>query len=252
MPGDPGYRGGGFGAVEARAQTDAQALVRGGVSGLIIENFGSAPFIKGTEGDRTPPHHVAIMATLARMVKDKYALPVGINCLRNDAVSAIGIAAATNADFVRVNVHTGTYVTDQGIIEGEAAKSMRYRASIGATVSIYADVLVKHASPLTNLSATRATKEALGRGGAHAVIVTGGRSGGPVDVHVAREVRAAAGDKPVIIGSGLTPDNAASLVAYADAAIVGTYFKENGEIDAPVDEARVRDLVESTRGHLWS
>ena len=44
-----------------------------------------------------------------------------LRCLRNDAKSALAIAAAANLDFIRVNVHTGAYLTDQGLIEGEAA-----------------------------------------------------------------------------------------------------------------------------------
>ena len=73
---------------------------------------------------------------------------VGVNVLRNDAATALGIAAATGARFVRINVHTGAMVTDQGVIEGRAAETLRERARLGLDhVRVFADVHVKHATP---------------------------------------------------------------------------------------------------------
>jgi len=246
MPGDPGHGGRGFGAVEERALSDAEALVTGGVDGLLIENFGSVPFAKGTEGERLPPHQVAIVALLVRECRKRFDVPIGVNCLRNDAMSALGVAAAAGGDFVRVNVHTGAYVTDQGLIEGEAHKTLRYRQSLGAAdVAILADVLVKHAVPLAPLSPESATRDSVVRGLADGVIVTGEATGAAVDPELLRRVRGAADGRPVLIGSGLTPDNASLLAPLADGAIVGTSLKRDGDVSNPVDVARVRALVDA-------
>ncbi len=244
LPGDPGYREGGFASAFARARADADALVAGGVAALIVENFGSAPFVKGCAGDRIPPHQAAALARVCAEAR-QFGVPVGVNCLRNDAHTALGIAAACELDFIRVNVHTGAYVTDQGLIEGEAAATLRYRDAlgIGSRCEIWADVLVKHAAPLAPLDAETATHDCLDRGLADAVIVSGAATGAPVDVALLRSVRAAAGARPVLIGSGLTPANAKPLLAHADAAIVGTYVKRDGLVGNPVDPARVRALV---------
>ena len=48
--------------------------------------------------------------------------PVRRDVLRNDARAALAVAAATGAAFIRVNVHAGAVVADQGILEGEAAE----------------------------------------------------------------------------------------------------------------------------------
>ncbi|MEM9072150.1 MAG: BtpA/SgcQ family protein [Myxococcota bacterium] len=242
VPGDPGCAGS-FDDALAAARRDAGAYKEGGAAALIVENFGSAPFWKGTAGDRLPAHQIALITLAVRAVQDTVDLPVGVNCLRNDAMAALGIAAATNAAFVRVNVHTGAYVTDQGLIEGEAAHSLRYRASLGSQTALWADVLVKHAKPLAPLSPTQATEEVLLRGGADAVIVTGRGTGEPIDASVLREVRAAAGDRTVVLGSGVTPATAPALAPFADAAIVGTYVKEHGRIHAPVDARRVAEVA---------
>ncbi len=254
LPGDPRHDGGGFSAVEAFAQRDAAALVAGGVDGVILENFGSAPFPKGSAGDRVPPHHVAFLALLAAGFKARHDVPVGVNCLRNDAYSALGAAAAAGADFIRVNVHTGAYVTDQGLIEGEAAHTLRYRAALGpgaAKISIAADVLVKHAAPLAPLTPEDATHDCVARGLADAVIVTGEATGAPISPDLLRRVAKAAGDTPVLLGSGLTPDNAPALVPHAHGGIVGTWVKEQGDVSAPVDPKRVASLAKAV-GNLWS
>lgn len=250
MPGDPAHGdavapGGGFEGVIAHARRDADALAAGGITSVVVENFGSRPFPKGTAGDPIPPHQVAAIAVIARELRPRFAA-IGINCLRNDVVSALGIAAATGSDFVRVNVHVGAYVTDQGVIEGEAARSLRYRASLGArSIAICADVLVKHATPLAPLEPERATKDTLERGMADAVVVTGAATGAAADRALLERVRRAAGERRVILGSGVTPDNASSLLPLADAAIVGTWTKQGGDVRAPVDRDRVRQLVEA-------
>ena len=254
LPGDPLHDGvQSFLDVETFALRDAEALTKGGVDAILVENFGSAPFAKGTHGSRLAPHGVATLAIVAREIARTTSLPVGVNCLRNDAISSLGIAAAAGLSFIRVNVHVGAYVTDQGVIEGEADRSLRYRAALGArSVAILADVLVKHAAPLAHVDATRATHDTLHRGLADAVVVTGEATGISVDVSRLRAVHDAAGDAPVFIGSGLTPHSAARLCSLADGAIVGTYVKERGDVRERVDESRVRMLVEATRGQWRS
>ena len=244
LPGDPAHAGASFAEVERFAMKDAESLAAGGVAGIVLENFGSAPFPKGDAGSRMPAHHAATLAILARACVERFSLPVGVNCLRNDAISALGVAASSGAAFVRVNVHTGAYLTDQGVIEGEADVSLRYRASLApARPALVADVLVKHAAPLAPLSMTQAVHEALDRGLADAVIVTGAGTGAEADIEQLAEARAAAKERPVWLGSGLTPKRAAEFARYADAAIVGTWLKQRGELSAPVDTARVREVV---------
>ena len=249
LPGDPGYESGDFGAAYARALADAKAIADGGGDAIIVENFGSAPFVKGTEGDRVPPHQAAALTIVVHEAK-ALGLPIGVNCLRNDAITALGIAAATGADFIRVNVHMGAYVTDQGIIESEAAKSLRYRDALhGRDIAILADVLVKHASPLTPISAETAARECVGRGGADGLIVTGAATGASVDRQQLEEVPVAAPHTPVFVGSGMTPERARALTGLFDGAIVGTYLKEGGQLEAPVDEKRVATLKKTLSAH---
>ncbi|PIE18104.1 MAG: phosphorybosylanthranilate isomerase [Proteobacteria bacterium] len=255
MPGDPTHAGGGFAAVEARALADARALAKGGVDAIIIENFGSAPFVKGVAGDRLPPVQVAAMSRFVRAIAaidEVGGLPLGVNCLRNDASAALGIAAATDAAFIRVNVHVGAMMTDQGLIEGEAATTLRDRLALGASerVAILADVLVKHAAPLGALDARTATRDTLERGLADGVIVTGEATGASISNARLDLVREAAEGAPVYIGSGLTVESAAQLAPRCHGAIVGTALKVGGDIHAPVEVDRVRALADAVAGRF--
>jgi len=96
-------------------------------------------------------------------------LPVGLNVLRNDGRSAIAIASCVKAQFIRINVLTGVMATDQGLIEGEAHQLLRYRRELGSDVKIFADVLVKHARPLSDPNLTVAVKDTIERGLADAL-----------------------------------------------------------------------------------
>ena len=56
-------------------------------------------------------------------------------------------------------------------------------------------------------------------------------------------VREAVPEAPILIGSGLDHNNAATLGGLVDGAIVGTAFKRDGRVSEPVDVQRVRELV---------
>lgn len=229
----------------ASAVGDARALVEGGVDALIVENFGDHPF----EAETVRPETVAAMAVAVRAVCDAVAKasigdapPVGVNVLRNDSLAALGLCAATGASFLRVNVHTGAAVTDQGLIQGRAAATLRERARLAPAAALLADVHVKHATPLGRESIADAAEETFHRGRADALIVSGTGTGQPVAGADLLAVRERVADAPLLVGSGLDSSNAAELLAVADGAIVGTALKEEGRLAAPVDAERVRAL----------
>lgn len=229
------------------AVRDARALADGGADALIVENFGDAPFFAGS----VPPETVAGLAlAIAAVIDAASGVPVGVNVLRNDARAAIGLCAATGAQFVRINVHTGAAATDQGLIEGRAAETLRERARLCPGVAILADVHVKHATPLSHSPIGVTARETLERGLADGLVVSGVATGSAPLAADVRAVKEAAGSSPVLIGSGLEPQNAKELLAHADGAIVGTALKRDGFVANEVDRdrvARLRALFDSVR-----
>jgi len=242
LPGAPRY-GGDFAAVERAVLRDAEALAEGGAHALMLENFGDAPFFPG----RVPTHTATHLTALALAVRRVSGLPLGINALRNDGLSALAVAAAAGAAFVRVNVLTGARVTDQGLIQGIAHDLLRYRRELDADVRIVADVAVKHSAPLADFSLQDEVKDAVQRGLADVLVVSGAGTGQPVDPARLTAVKAAAGTTPVWLGSGVTSESLVQLAPHADGFIVGTAFKRDGVPTTPVDPARVRTMLEAWR-----
>jgi len=219
---------------------DARALADGGIDGLLLENFGDIPFYP----QQVPPHTVAFMTALGAEVKRHFHLPLGINVLRNDPESALAIAAAIPAEFIRINVHTGARLTDQGVIQGWAHSTLRYRKLLGAEIKIFADVDVKHSAPLAARDLTTEVEEIISRGCADAIIVTGSATGHEASLDDLKSAKTAAGGADVIAGSGVDVSNVSAVLEIADALIVGTSFKQGGITTNPVDRERVRAFME--------
>jgi hypothetical protein len=223
----------------ARAVTDGTAYRDAGFDALIVENYGDAPFVK----TGNPPATIAAVTLIADAVRQATTLPIGINLLRNDAVAALGVCHAASGAFVRVNVLTGVAVTDQGLIEGDAHAVQAARRSLGRhggddRIRIMADLDVKHAAPLVARPLDVIAEEAVMRGGADGLLVTGAATGRPADLDHVRLVRTAMPGVPVWVASGVTAATVAETLEHADGAIVGTAAKQDGVTHAPVDPER--------------
>src|SRR5436853_1951825 len=153
LPGAPLF-GGSIDAVIDAAARDLRAIVDGGCDGVLFENFGDVPF----HATRVEAITIAAMTRVIAAVGGGATL-FGVNVLRNDARAALAIAAATGAAFIRVNVHTGAMFTDQGLIEGDAAETLRLRARIAPGVAIFADHFVKHAVPPAGVDAAQSARD---------------------------------------------------------------------------------------------
>ena len=145
LPGSPRYSGK-IPEIYDTALSEVEIFKRYAIDGLIIENIRDIPFYP----NKLPAETIAAMAAVTREIIKVVEIPVGVNALRNDAQSALAIATATEADFIRVNVHLDAVVSDQGIIEGAAHETLRLRANLKSDVLIFADVGVNHSAPLGN------------------------------------------------------------------------------------------------------
>jgi membrane complex biogenesis BtpA family protein len=248
LPGSPEYDGRGIAPILVRALSDAEAYVSAGFDGLMVENHGDIPFLKP---DRIGPEIAAAMAVIADRVREASGLPVGINVLANGALHALAIAAATQASFIRVNQWANAYVANEGIVEGAAAEALRYRSALRAeAVRIFADAHVKHGA---HAIVQDRPLEELVRDveffAADAVIATGQRTGHAADVGYVRQIRQAT-SLPLLVGSGVTPDNVASLLGAANGVIVGSALKHEGVWWNAVDPQAAQAFVVRARdGH---
>jgi membrane complex biogenesis BtpA family protein len=241
LPGSPRHNGQPVKEIYDFAAREAEAYVRGGFGGIVLENSWDLPFVKpGDLGVET----AATMAVLAEKVASVVDVPVGINVLANGVVCATAVAHAAGARFVRANQWVNAYIANEGFVEGAAAAATRFRSRIGAhDVRFFADVHVKHGSHA--IVGDRTVSEQARDAeffDADVLIATGQRTGNATTVAEIREIREGT-TLPVIIGSGLTAENAPELLSVADGAIVGSSVKEDGVWWKPVCVDRVRRLT---------
>src|SRR5947207_37935 len=160
LPGSPRWEGS-MDRVAAAALDDARALVEGGLGALLVENYGDAPFTTG----RVAPATVAAMGVIAAELRHAFPkTPLGVNVLKNDARAALAIACVVGGRFIRVNVHAGAVVADQGIVQTTAYRTLRDRRLLGADVKIFADVGGKHAQPLVPVELEQTARDLVHRG----------------------------------------------------------------------------------------
>ena len=242
FPGSPRYDGRSPAALYEAVVADAERYARGGVDGLIVENHGDIPFLRPQDlGVET----AAFLAVATERVLAATGLPTGVNILANAPFHALAVARASGADFVRVNQWTNAYVANEGLLDGDAARALRYRKQLGAEgVAIFADAHVKHGAHA--LTADRPLAE-LARDleffDADVAIATGHRTGDAVDPAELEDI-AGAVSLPVVVGSGVTRENVASLHPHASAVIIGSSLKVGGQWQNPVAEDRVRSFME--------
>lgn len=245
LPGAPRYENN-LNAVIDAALVDANALEQGGVDGIMIENFFDAPFWK----DHVPPETVASMARVISTIRQKTKIPLGVNVLRNDGISALAIAAACDAQFVRINIISWAMLADQGIIEGRAAEIARYRKMLGANVLIFTDCLTKHAVPLAPQQMEWVALDTWERGGADALVISGKATGYATDLGDVIAARKGVPNAPLLIGSGVTVENVLDFMPIVDGVLVGTSLKADGRVENSVDAARARAVVDKVRGFV--
>ena len=182
------------------------------------------------------------MAVVGRAVRDAVDVPLGLQVLAGANEAALGVALAAGAAFVRVEGFVFAHVADEGLMTSDAGTLLRYRRAIGAEgVRVFADVKKKHSAHAITADVDIAdTAHAAEFFLADGLVVTGVATGRAAD---AAEVRAVAEavSIPVLVGSGITPENIAAYPE-ADAFIVGTTLKRDGLWTNPVDPARAAAL----------
>lgn len=245
FPGSPRYDGRPVEDLLDQALRDAGAYAEGGADGLIVENHGDIPFLRP---DDIGPETAAFMTAATRRVIAETGLPTGINILANAPIPAFAAAAASGARFIRVNQWANAYVANEGLLDGDAARALRYRRQIAAEgIAVFADSHVKHGAHA--ITADRSVEELtrdLEFFDADVVIATGQRTGDAVSDDELDTVSGATG-LPVVVGSGVTPENVGRILPRARGVIIGSSLKKDGVWWNPVAGDRVARFMDIVR-----
>ncbi len=245
LPGAPGYAGD-LKQIYDAALADAEALAEGGVDAIQIENQFDTPYFVGSN---IRPETVAVLTVAASHIKAHFPeIPMGINVHLNGAEQALAIAKAAGADFIRCFNLMNAYISNSGYVGPAAPSLMRYRKAINAeNIMIFGDFQVKHGSHAITADRTLAEKaHDIQTSGAEAAILTGTATGIAPDASLVGEARSRL-QIPLLIGSGLNEKNAAQLWPLIDGAIIGSGFKTDHVLSAPVDRELVQRFIHLIR-----
>jgi membrane complex biogenesis BtpA family protein len=243
LPGDPGFdKAGGMDAIIRHARREIASLQEGGVDGILISNEFSLPYLTATE-----PITAISMARVIGELRDQLEVPFGVNVLW-DAVRSIDLAVATGASFVR-EVFTGVYASDFGMWDTNIGRTARHRVAVsGENVRLLFNIVPEAAAYVTERDLAQLTRSTVFNCVPDGLCVSGLTAGAPTDTSTLKTVKDNAGPVPVFVNTGVRPDTLAESLEFADAAIVGTFFKKDGKFENDADSARVRDLMSVARG----
>jgi len=239
LPGTPGNHLS-VSEIIRQACQEAVMLEEGGVDAIMIENMHDVPYLNTHIG----PEITAVMTAVACEIRKQSALPLGIQILAAANKEALAVAQAAGFNFIRAEGFTYAHVADEGLMASCAGELLRYRKMIGAgKIKIFTDVQKKHSSHAitADISLEEQVKTAA-YFQSDGVVITGRATGEealPDDVQTARNFCSL----PVIVGSGITPENIKNYWPFADAFIVGSYLKEDGNWENPVSENRLKRLM---------
>ena len=225
------------------ALTDAAIYDLAGVDGLMIENMHDVPYLNREVG-----HEItAAMSVISKEIKKEIRLPCGVQVLAGANESALAIAKAAGLEYIRAEGFVFGHIADEGWMNSDAGTLLRYRKMIGAEdVLIFNDIKKKHSSHVVtadmDLVETAKAAEYFRSDG---LIITGSSTGIAADLKEIKAVKKEC-NIPVMVGSGVTLKNVKKYLKVADALIIGSYFKKNGDWRNDVEYDRVAKLMEMT------
>lgn len=202
---------------------EVSLLADEGLDGVIVENY------HGTIDN--------VQGALEALATKRYNMAIGVNILPNDFAAAFTLARLYNANFIQLDFVAGKYQ------QGPRLNKNSYDdfKSQKPNMIVLGGVWPKYYTPILGSKLEDDLKEGMQK--AEAIVVTGEGTGIETPIEKVKEFRRILGIHPLIIGAGLSPQNAREQLLIADGAIVGSYFKEDNRTENPLNPKRIRELM---------
>ncbi len=222
------------------AINEATIYASEGINTIGIENMHDVPYLNRNAG----PEITSMMAIIGHEIKSKLDVRCGMQILAGSNKEALGAAYSAGLDFIRAEGFIFGHIADEGMMNSDAGELLRYRRQINAdNISIFTDIKKKHSShQITKDISLADTAKAAQFFLSDGLVVSGNETGQETDINDVKGVSEVT-ELPVIIGSGITPENIANYYNYADAFIVGSYFKEDGIWSQKLSSKRIAAMV---------
>ena len=241
MPTDPKYDpDGGMKAVIERARKDLHALQNGGIDGILFCNEYSIPYT-----DEVRPVTLACMARIIGELRPEIKVPVGVD-VATDPYTVFDLAAAVEADFVRETL-CGAYAGDYGVQSYKMGEIERHRVAVGCkNVYTLATLVPEGARQIAPRDIEEVAKTVSSSLEPSALLVYGIAAGRAIDDTMISRAKTAT-DIPVFASNGVKADTVVDTLTIADGCVVGTWLKVDGKFYNPVDESRVKLLMDKAK-----
>ena len=205
-----------------RALEEIAIYEKEGVDGAIIENY------HGTVED--------VIQTLKETSKIKPKIRIGVNVLPNEFQQAFPLAQKYGADFIQLDYVAGKYKSGELDYEAYTQYKERY-----PNIIVLGGVWPKYYTPIEDSDLETDLRQ--GKSRAEAIVVTGAGTGMETPLGKIKTFRDNIGEHPLVVGAGLTVSNAYEQLCISDGAIVGSFFKESGDTQNPVNREKIRDFI---------
>ena len=205
-----------------RAKREIDLYLTNGVNGILAETY------FGTY------HQVQMILSYLQELKS--GVPYGVNCLNIDAMGFV-LAEEYQCDFLQLDSVIGHVKPRDEESLSAFLSYFRSRCSafvMGGVRFKYQPVLSAHTEEEDLIEAKKRCD---------AVCVTEDATGQETSLEKIVRFRRTLGDFPLFVCAGVTPENAAKQLAYADGAVVGSYFKDTHKDTGDVYGPHVRDLM---------
>jgi predicted TIM-barrel enzyme len=211
----------------ARAQREIDLLWSNGVDAVIVENY---------FGDTDD-----VVRALDHLAADRPDVRIGLNVLKDDW-RAFELAAAYGAAFVQLDSVAGHLPPQDDTVYAERLQQAREEAGC----LVFGGVRFKYQPYLSGRSLEEDLALAVDR--CDAIVVTGEGTGIETPTAKLAEFRRLVGDDfPLVVGAGVTAENAATQLALADAVIVGSTLKDTRVDTGDVVGEHVAVFVDAVR-----
>jgi hypothetical protein len=162
-------------------------------------------------------------------------------------MSSMALAAATGASFVR-EIMTGTFASDMGLWNPNAAAALRYRDRLGrGDLALLFNISAEFAYSLDRRSLADRARSAVFSSIPDAILVSGAMTGEAAAISDLEAVKKVLPNTPVLANTGVKHATVADVLKVADGCIVGSSLKVDGNTWNAVDPERAAEFMRLVR-----
>ena len=188
------------------------------------------------------------IATLQETYKRKPNMIIGVNILPNEFTRSFRLAKEYGADFIQLDHVAGRYLCGNVQLDRISGnhltldfKNYQKDKMKYPQLMVFGGVWPKYYQPIEGSDLE--TDLRTGRQRAEAIVVTGMGTGKETPLDKIVRFKEIIGTHPLIVGAGLTPDNAYEQLCMSDGAIVGSSLKVGNRTYSPIDQQKVKDFM---------